>query len=227
MGDRIVPREEWLPARLTLLAREKELSRLRDAVNAERLALPRVRIDKDYRFETPEGPASLADLFDGRSQLVVYHFMFAPGWEEGCPGCSFMADHLDGPLAHLNNHDVTLVVVSQAPLAKLEAYKRRMGWRFPWVSSFGSDFNADFGVSFTAEELARGGGPTTTPRSARAKAWRSCTAKTPSCATRAGRSSTPTPPMRGRRRSGVDADDPRPGAEGPQRDRHAELRQTA
>jgi predicted dithiol-disulfide oxidoreductase (DUF899 family) len=156
MSHPIVSRADWLEARKALLAREKQLFRMRDEINAERLALPWVKLDKDYAFETPTGRRSLAELFDGRSQLVVYHFMFGPDWEAGCPGCSFMADHFDGTLAHLNNHDVTLVAVSRAPLAKLQAYQRRMGWRFPWVSSFGSDFNADFHVSFSQEELARG-----------------------------------------------------------------------
>ncbi|WP_332697430.1 DUF899 domain-containing protein [Bosea sp. (in: a-proteobacteria)] len=152
----LASKTEWLAARRALLAREKEFTRLRDAINAERLALPWVKLEKDYAFETPAGRRSLSELFDGRSQLMVYHFMFGPDWEAGCPGCSFMADHFDGTLPHLNNHDVTLVTVSRAPLAKIEAYKRRMGWSFPWVSSFGSDFNFDFQVSFTKEELASG-----------------------------------------------------------------------
>jgi len=150
----IVTREEWLAARKALLRREKEETRLRDAVNAQRLALPWVRIEKDYVFEMPEGMRGLADLFEGRSQLIIYHFMLAPGWEAGCPGCSFLADHLDGALAHLNHHDVTLVAVSRAPLDEILAYKRRMGWRFPWVSAHGGDFNYDFNVSFTEQDLA-------------------------------------------------------------------------
>lgn len=152
----LASKTEWLDARRALLEREKEFTRLRDAINAERLALPWVKLETDYAFETPAGRRSLAELFDGRSQLMIYHFMFGPDWEAGCPGCSFMADHFDGTLPHLNNHDVTLVAVSRAPLAKIEAYKRRMGWSFPWVSSFGSDFNFDFQVSFTKEELASG-----------------------------------------------------------------------
>lgn len=156
MHHQVVSRAEWLEARKGLLAREKAFTRLRDEINAERLALPWVEVDKDYAFETPSGRKSLADLFDGRSQLVVYHFMFGPDWEAGCPGCSFMADHFDGTLPHLNNHDVTLVAVSRAPLAKIEAYRKRMGWTFPWVSSFGSDFNFDYQVSFTKDELAKG-----------------------------------------------------------------------
>lgn len=152
----IVSREEWLEARKALLAREKEMSRLRDAINAERVAMPRVRIDKDYRFETPAGAKSLVELFDGRSQLLVYHFMLPAHWEAGCTGCSFLADHFEGALPHLNHHDVSFVAVSLAPLDHIERYKRRMGWLFPWVSSAGSDFNRDFGVTFTAEDVAAG-----------------------------------------------------------------------
>ena len=152
----VVSREEWLKARRALLAQEREETHLRDKLNAARLALPWVRIDKDYRFETLEGSRSLADLFDGRSQLIVYHFMFGPTWDAGCPGCSFLADHFDGTLAHLNHHDVTLTAISRGPLAKLEAYKTRMGWHFPWVSSAGSDFNFDFGVSFSDDQLNSG-----------------------------------------------------------------------
>lgn len=151
-----VSREEWLTARKALLAMEKEETKLRDRVRAERLTLPWVKVDKTYTFETPEGRKTLAELFDGRSQLIVYHFMYGPEWEAGCPGCSFMADHIDGMLPHLNNHDVTMIAVSRAPLEKLIAYKKRMGWTFPWVSSFGSDFNFDYHVSFTKEELASG-----------------------------------------------------------------------
>ena len=151
----VVSREEWLEARRAFLLKEKEATHLRDKLNAERMALPWVKVDKDYTFDTPDGPKSLADLFDGRSQLMVYHFMFGPEWEAGCPGCSFLADHLDGTLPHLNHHDVTLVGVARAPLAKIRAYKQRMGWKFPWVSSFGSDFNFDYHVSFTPEDLAK------------------------------------------------------------------------
>lgn len=156
MKHAVVSKEEWIKARTALLAREKEMTRLREAINRERLALPWVKVDKDYRFQTSSGERSLSDLFDGRSQLIVYHFMFGPDWDAGCTGCSFLADHLDGTLPHLNHHDVTLTCVSRAPLDKIDAYKRRMGWRFPWVSSFGSPFNRDFGVSFTQEELASG-----------------------------------------------------------------------
>ncbi len=151
---RIVSREDWLVARRRLLAREKEATRLRDAVNAERLALPWVKIEKTYRFDTLDGPKTLAELFGSRSQLIVYHFMLGPGWAAGCPGCSFMADHLDGTLPHLEHHDVTLTAVSRAPLAEIEAYRKRMGWHFPWASSFESEFNYDFQVSFSAAELA-------------------------------------------------------------------------
>jgi predicted dithiol-disulfide oxidoreductase (DUF899 family) len=152
----VVSREEWLAARKTLLVKEKEATRLRDKVNAERLALPWVKVDKSYAFDTPGGKKTLGDLFEGRSQLMIYHFMLGPGWAAGCTGCSFLADHLDGALAHLEHHDVTMVAVSRAPLPEIEAYKTRMGWRFPWVSSFGSDFNYDYHVSFTPEDLANG-----------------------------------------------------------------------
>lgn len=152
--NQVVSREVWLEARRQLLAREKEATHLRDRVNAERLALPWVKVDKDYVFDTPAGRKRLADLFDGRSQLIVYHFMLGPDWDAGCTGCSFLADHFDGALPHLNNHDVTLVAVSRAPLEKVEAYKKRMGWGFPWVSSFANDFNFDYHVSFSKEELA-------------------------------------------------------------------------
>ena len=152
--NEVVSRKTWLEARRALLEREKEATHLRDRVNAERLALPWVKVDKTYLFDTAGGGKTLAELFDGRSQLMIYHFMLGPEWQAGCPGCSFLADHLDGTLAHLNHHDVTLVAVSRAPLAKIDAYKRRMGWHFPWVSSFANDFNFDYHVSFTKEDLA-------------------------------------------------------------------------
>jgi len=152
--NQIVSREVWLEARRKLLAREKEETHLRDSVNAERLALPWVKVDKAYVFDTPTGKQTLADLFDGRSQLLIYHFMLGPDWEAGCPGCSFLADHFDGALSHLNHHDVSLVAVSRAPIEKVEAYKKRMGWKFPWVSSFANDFNFDYHVSFSKEQLA-------------------------------------------------------------------------
>jgi len=153
---RIVSRDEWLAERETLLAHEKELTRLRDQIARERRALAWVRIDKNYVFDAPEGRRTLSELFEGRRQLVVQHFMFAPGWEQGCPSCSFMADHSDGLNVHLAHRDVTLVAVSRAPLADIERFRQRMGWQFKWVSSHGSDFNHDFGVSFTPEEVAKG-----------------------------------------------------------------------
>jgi predicted dithiol-disulfide oxidoreductase (DUF899 family) len=156
MQHRIVSREEWLEARIAHLAKEKELTRLRDALSAERRALPWVRIDKAYAFEAPEGKVTLADLFRGRSQLIVKHFMLGPTWRDGCVGCSFEVDHVEGCLPHLESHDVTYVAVSRAPLATIEAFRSRMGWRFGWVSSFGSDFNYDFNVSYTKEQVARG-----------------------------------------------------------------------
>ncbi|TDR39474.1 putative dithiol-disulfide oxidoreductase (DUF899 family) [Tahibacter aquaticus] len=152
----IVSREQWLAARLTLLAREKELTRLQDQIARERRALPWVRVTKDYVFDTRQGPRSLAQLFDGRSQLLVQHFMLAPGWQQGCKSCSFMADHHDGANTHLAQRDVTLLAVSRAPLAEIERFRQRMGWQFGWVSSHGSDFNHDFGVSFSQDELASG-----------------------------------------------------------------------
>src|ERR1700694_4007937 len=145
-SHKVGTREEWLPERLKLLDAEKALTRQGDELARWRRELPWVRIDKDYRFDTDEGPASLADLFSGRSQLLVYHFMFGPDYTAGCPSCSAIADGFDGFTVHLANHDVALATVSRAPLAKLQAYKRRMGWSFPWASSFGTEFNADFSV---------------------------------------------------------------------------------
>jgi predicted dithiol-disulfide oxidoreductase (DUF899 family) len=153
---RIASRAEWLEARKAHLAREKELTRLHDRVRAERRALPWVRIEKPYVFEGPNGPVSLADLFQGRGQLVVQHFMFAPGRTEGCVGCSFSADHVDAARQHFEHNDLSFAAVSRAPYPELAAFQRRMGWRFAWVSSHGSDFNYDFHVSFTAEDRARG-----------------------------------------------------------------------
>jgi len=152
----IVSRDAWLTARRQLLIREKELTRLRDQLSAERRALPWVKMEKPYVFDGPHGKQTLADLFDGRSQLIVKHFMFGPDWPEGCVGCSFESDHVGGALVHLEHHDVTYVAVSRAPLPRIEEFKRRMGWRFNWVSSFGNDFNYDFHVSFTPEQAARG-----------------------------------------------------------------------
>ena len=155
-NQRTGTREEWLAARLELLEAEKELTRRSDELARRRQQLPWVRVDEEYRFETDEGSASLKDLFRGRSQLLVYHFMFGPDWRAGCPSCSAIADGFDGFAVHLANHDVMLWAVSRAPLTKLQAYKRRMGWRFPWVSALGSDFNFDFNVSFTEEQQCTG-----------------------------------------------------------------------
>ncbi len=152
----VVSRDEWVQARKALLAKEKELTRQRDAITRERMALPWVNVDKPYLFDTPAGKRSLADLFDGRSQLIVYHFMFGPTWEEGCPSCSFLMDHVDGALPHLNHRDVTFTAISRAPLARIEAFKRRMGWKFNWASSGQTDFNYDYHVSFTPEQIAAG-----------------------------------------------------------------------
>jgi predicted dithiol-disulfide oxidoreductase (DUF899 family) len=149
-------REEWLKARVALLNEEKELTRRSDELARRRQALPWVRIDKEYLFETDEGSASLKDLFQGRSQLLVYHFMFGPDYTAGCPSCSAIADGFDRSVVHLANHDVTLSAVSQAPLAKLKAFKRRMGWTFPWASSLGGDFNFDFNVSVTKQQQREG-----------------------------------------------------------------------
>src|SRR6059058_6058839 len=154
--SKIVSKAEWLVARKDLLTREKELTRLRDEVSCHRRELPWVRVDKEYIFDGPDGKETLADLFEDRSQLIVYHFMFAPGWKEGCKGCSYLADHFDGANWHLPHRDVTFVVISRAPLTELEAYKKRMGWRFKWLSSYGNDFNFDYHVSATQEEKAKG-----------------------------------------------------------------------
>lgn len=153
---RVVSRAEWLVERTALLAKEKALTRQRDALSAERRALPMVKVDKTYLFETRDGPKRLDELFDGRSQLIVHHFMLGPGWKEGCVGCSFASDHIDGTLPHLRQHDIAFVRVSRAPLAEIEAFNARMGWQVRWVSSHGSDFNHDYHVSFTPEELASG-----------------------------------------------------------------------
>ncbi|AEK59854.1 DUF899 domain-containing protein [Collimonas fungivorans] len=152
----VVSSERWLSERKTLLAREKELMRLHDQVARERRALPWERVDKDYVFDTAEGQRTLSELFGGRRQLLVQHFMLGPGWEEGCPSCSFMADHTDGMNVHLAQRDITLIAISRAPLAEIARFRQRMGWQFRWVSSHGSDFNYDFKVSFTPEDRARG-----------------------------------------------------------------------
>ena len=151
----VVSSDQWLAERRKLLAREKELTRLGDEIARERRALPWVRIEKPYVFDTLDGPRTLADLFEGRRQLLVQHFMFAPGWEQGCQSCSFMADHADGMTAHLAQRDVTFVAISRATLAEIERFRQRMGWKFRWVSSHGTDFNRDFHVSFTPEQVAR------------------------------------------------------------------------
>jgi predicted dithiol-disulfide oxidoreductase (DUF899 family) len=155
----VVPKDKWLAERKTLLAQEKELTRLRDQIATQRRALPWVHVEKNYVFDTPEGKRSLADLFEGRRQLMVQHFMFGPGWEQGCPSCSFMADHTDGMKIHLEHRDITFVAVSRATLHEIENFRQRMGWQFKWASSNGNDFNYDFHVSFTPEERAKGDVP--------------------------------------------------------------------
>jgi predicted dithiol-disulfide oxidoreductase (DUF899 family) len=155
-NPKVVSRDEWLTARKELLAKEKEFTEQRDAIAAERRQLPWVKVEKNYVFDSPAGKRTLGDLFDGRSQLIIYHFMFGPEWQEGCPSCSFNMDHTDGALVHLAQRDVTFVAVSQAPTSKIEAFRRRMGWKFNWVSSNGSDFNYDFHASFTPEQMAKG-----------------------------------------------------------------------
>ena len=153
---RIVSRQQWLAERKALMAREKELTHLGDQIARERRALPWVRLEQDYVFDTPEGRRPLADLFDGHHQLVMQHFMLAPGWEQGCKSCSYMADHTDATLPHLAHRDTAFVAVSRAPLDEIERFRRRMGWKFRWVSSHGTTFNRDFHVSFTADERASG-----------------------------------------------------------------------
>src|SRR5262245_61368915 len=155
----IVPRDEWVAARIAFLAKEKEFTRLRDELSRQRRQLPWERVDKTYVFDGPRGKTSLAELFGPRSQLAVYHFMFAPEWDEGCQRCSFWADNFDGIDVHLAHRDVSFVAISRAPLSKLQAYKARMGWSFTWLSSSGSDFNYDYGVSFTPESLKGNGAP--------------------------------------------------------------------
>jgi len=155
-NPKTVSHADWLAARKQFLAKEKEFTRLRDEVSRQRRELPWERVEKKYVFEGPHGKNSLSDLFDGRSQLIIYHFMFGPGWSEGCPSCSYLADHFDGMTIHLAHRDVTFAVVSRAPIAQIEAFKNRMGWRFHWVSSFGTDFNYDYHVSQTEQEKASG-----------------------------------------------------------------------
>lgn len=154
--NRIVSQDEWLAARKQHLSKEKEFTRLRDELSRQRRELPWVKVEKPYVFDGPNGKETLADLFAGRSQLIVYHFMFGPGWEQGCPSCSFLSDHIDGALVHLAQRDVTLLAVSRAPFSQIAAFKQRMGWRFKWVSSYENDFNRDYHVSFTKDDIAKG-----------------------------------------------------------------------
>lgn len=154
-NPKVVSQEEWIKARLALLAKEKQLTRQRDAVAEERQKLPWVRVEKKYAFDTASGKKSMADLFGGKTQLAVYHFMFGADWEQGCPSCSLIADHLDNLGTHLAQRDVRLTMVSQAPLAKIEDFKKRMGWKFAWASSAGSDFNLDFGVSVAKADAGK------------------------------------------------------------------------
>jgi predicted dithiol-disulfide oxidoreductase (DUF899 family) len=156
MAAKVVSKAEWRAARKQLLTKEKEFTRLRDELSQSRRELPWEKVDKNYVFDGPTGKQPLADLFDGRSQLVVYHFMFGPGWKEGCPSCSFLADTFDGARVHMAQRDITFAVVSRATLPEIEGFQKRMGWRFPWVSSFGSDFNYDYQVSASKDELATG-----------------------------------------------------------------------
>jgi predicted dithiol-disulfide oxidoreductase (DUF899 family) len=153
---KVVSPAEWLEARKDFLKKEKEFTRLRDDISRMRRELPWEKVEKEYVFEGSRGKATLADLFDGRSQLIIYHFMFGPEWQEGCPSCSLLGDHFDGSIPHLNARDVTMLAISRAPIAKIQAFKKRMGWRFHWLSSFGNDFNRDYQVLFTKDELARG-----------------------------------------------------------------------
>jgi len=155
-NHKIVSEKEWLKARLALLEEEKRLTRQRDELARKRRELPWVKVDKNYVFDGPNGKVALSDLFDGRSQLMIYHFMMGPDWPEGCPSCSFLVDHIEGALVHLRQRDLTWLAVSRAPYPKIQAFKERMGWSFPWVSSYGNDFNRDYHVSFTKEEMAQG-----------------------------------------------------------------------
>jgi predicted dithiol-disulfide oxidoreductase (DUF899 family) len=156
VDHKVVSDAEWVEAHKAFLAKEKELTRQRDELSRQRRALPWVKADKEYIFDGPAGKQTLAELFDGRSQLIVYHFMFGPEWEAGCPSCSMAADHMNSSLVHLKQRDVTLIAISRAPLSKIEPFKNRMGWSFPWVSSYGNDFNRDYHVSFTKEEMTKG-----------------------------------------------------------------------
>ena len=156
ISRKVVSSAEWIAARKELLRKEKEFSRLRDELSRERRELPWEKVEKKYFFEGPRGKETLADLFAGKSQLIVYHFMLGPGWREGCPSCSFISDHIDGSVPHLAARDVSLVVVSRAPLEEIQAFQKRMGWKFKWVSSHGGEFNYDYQVSMTPEEKAKG-----------------------------------------------------------------------
>lgn len=155
-SHQVVSHEEWISVSKEFLKKEKEFTRARDAMSAARRALPWTKVEKDYVFEGPDGPKSLADLFEGRSQLVVYHMMYAPGWDEGCTGCSMVCDHVDAARQHFEHHDVSYAAISRAPLAEFEGFKARMGWTFPWLSSNANDFNYDFGASFRREDLDAG-----------------------------------------------------------------------
>ena len=155
-GHAVASREEWLKARKALLEEEKEFIRLRDKLSAKRRELPWQKVEKNYVFEGPDGKSSLADLFEDRSQLIVHHLMFTPGDDAACPGCSFQADHIEGPLQHLKHHDVMIAAISRAPFSEITPFKKRMGWSFPWLSSHGTDFNHDYGVTFTPEQIASG-----------------------------------------------------------------------
>ena len=155
-NHKIVSRDDWLSARMEHLAKEKELTRQRDRLSQDRRELPWVKVDKEYLFDGPKGKETLAELFEGRSQLIIYHFMYGPDWAEGCPSCSFWADNFDDSVVHLNHRDITLLAVSRAGFDTLEAYKKRMGWSFKWVSSFENDFNRDYHVSFTSDEMKNG-----------------------------------------------------------------------
>ena len=156
MQHAVVSQNEWLAARKALLAKEKEFTRARDQLSEARRALPWVKVEKNYAFEGPNGRETLSDLFGSKSQLIIYHFMLGPGWVQGCPSCSFLADHFDGAAIHLAQRDVSFIVVSRAPLAEIQAYKKRMGWKFKWVSSNGNDFNYDYKVTFTKEQASSG-----------------------------------------------------------------------
>lgn len=189
-NHKVVSHDEWIEVRQRFLAREKEFTRLRDQLSQQRRDLPWERVDKNYVFDGPNGKETLSDLFAGRQQLIVYHFMFGQDWEAGCPSCSLFADNFSGIIVHLNQRDVTFVAVSRAPLSKLDAYKKRMGWSFKWVSSAANDFNHDYHVSFTPDEH-RKGKPITTTR-CKNSGIRKCPAPACSTRTRAGRYSIPT-----------------------------------